>query len=578
MFTFKTNISLKALIINGTAIASFSVFAPQAFAQVENATSIADPARISQDLLDIGVTTPDISEKIEVKETEVQNAPEGAEDIRFTLERLQVDGVNAYSQEEILAIYEDKIGSDISLLDIYKIANDLTNKYRNDGYILTQVVVPPQTIEGGLVKLQVVEGFIDQINIEGEERKSIVKQIRKYAENLQENNILNAKDLERYLLLINDLPGITARSILSPSETVTGASDLTIIVERDIYEAEISFNNYGSRYLGPYQLSFSDSANSWLGLNERMGGQLVVSGDKDNIDELIFFSGSYEQPVSRYGTKIGFTASITSTEPGYDLEQYDVEGLSKFASVTLSHPFVRSRTTNVYGRASFDLRNVDSKNNIEPTRRDRIRTIRVGATLQFMDSLLGIGINALDIELSKGVDVFGASTKGQANLTRANGNPKYSKAELQVQRMQRISPKVNLLIAGQGQLSATPLLSSEEFGVGGINIGRGYDSSEIVGDDGISGKIELQWNEPKKVKYLDNYQLFGFFDTGRVWNQDATTSANKRNSLSSVGFGVNADITERARANLGVSLPLTRDVDTRNDRSPRYYFNITQKF
>ncbi len=569
--------SIKTVLIHGTAIATIATMSFPAFAQVQNATAIADPARAGQLLLNTG-DMPKLLEKVKIDEAAMQNAPAGAENIAINLEELQIDGVNIYTAEDLDPIYKDKLGSKISLADVYVIANNLTNKYRNDGYILTQVVVPPQTIENGTVKLRVVEGFIDQIIIEGEERESIVAHIRRLADNLRENNILDAKGLERYLLLINDLPGITARSILSPSKTLTGASDLTIVVDRDIYEAEISVNNYGSRYLGPYQASFSDAANSWLGFNERIAGQFVISGDKNNVDELLFGSVSYEQPISRYGTKVRFAGSITSTDPGYDLEQFDVNGLSKSLSATISHPFVRSRTTNISGRATFDLRSVNSKNNLEPTRRDRIRSVRAGATFQFMDTILGVGVNAIDVEISKGVGFFGASTKGQDNLTRAKGDPEYAKIEVQVQRLQRISPKVNLLIAGQGQLAAAPLLSSEEFGVGGTNIGRGYDSSEIIGDDGIAGKLELQWNEPRKIKHIQNYQLTAFFDTGRVWNQDATTSAAKRDSLSSVGLGVNANITDKATANLGVAFPLTRNVDTRDSRDPRYYFNLTHKF
>ncbi|PCJ01969.1 MAG: hypothetical protein COB14_02865 [Alphaproteobacteria bacterium] len=574
MFNIKKTTSLKMIVMAGTAVA---LLTSPAFAQVENATQIADPARIGQELLGLD-TLPALSRSVVVEKTAVQNAPANAASIVFHLESLQIDGINTYSADDIDSIYRDKLGTSVSLADIYEIANTLTNKYRNEGYILTQVIIPPQTIEGGIVKLRVVEGFVDQIIIEGEPREGALKTIKQYAENLRKNNILNAKNMERYLLLINDLPGISARSILSPSKTLTGASDLKIIIERDNYEAEIGLDNHGSRFLGPYQASFSGAANSRFGYNERISGRIVVSGDKDRKDELMFGSVVYEQPISRYGSKIRFIGSLTSTEPGDDLDEFDVKGNSKFFSATLSHPLIRSRTMNLYTRASFDLRNIKSRNNLEPSREDKIRSVRIGTTFQFMDTLFGVGVNALDFEISRGIDVFGATDKGDANITRARGNPKYTKAELQVQRLQRITPSVNLLLAGQGQWSATPLLSSEEFGVGGFNLGRGYDSSEIVGDDGIAGKVELQWNEPHKIKYIHDYQLFGFFDVGRIWDQDATTLANKRESLASVGFGVRADVTEKTKAGFGVAFPLTHRVNTTNDRDPRFYFSVTHEF
>lgn len=567
------------LKINKTlAIATtFLLMNSTAMAQVEDATRSADPSRISEELMDFN-TLPTLEQKVDVKGVPTTQAPQGAENIRFVLNTLEIQGVGAYAPEEIAPYYNEKLGTNVSLAEIYGIANDLTVKYRNDGYILTQVVVPPQTIDGGKVELRVVEGFVDQIIIQGASEKD-QKQIQKYAENLRENGILDAKQLERYLLLINDLPGVDARSVLSPSKSKTGGSDLTIIVERDRYDAEVSIDNHGTRYLGPYRASYTGSMNSILGYNERITTRFVMAGDKDRADEMLFGAVYYDQPISRFGSMLHVSAGITDTEPGDSLDEFDVEGKSKTLRIGVSHPFIRSRTVNFTGRANFDIRNTQSENNLEPDdRKDKLRSVRVGATYQFMDTMLGVGVNAIDFELSKGTGLFGASQKGDANLTRARGVAQYFKGNLQVERLQRVNTKVNLLLTARGQLSAHNLLSAEEFGVGGISLGRGYDSSEIVGENGIAGKVEVQWNKPKPIPYIHDYQLFAFFDAGRVWNTDATTSAGKRESISSTGFGFRADITEDTEAGFGVAFPLTRNVDVTDDRDPRYYFNVTHKF
>ncbi len=578
MSDYKKVFHLKTILYSATALATFVLAPNSASAQVDNATGIADPSRIAKDLFHSD-ELPKIHKKLEVKTAAGQKAPSGAEKINFALDKLEIEGVGAYTADDLDPIYRDFLGTTVSLSDIYDIANQLTVKYRNDGYILTQVVVPPQTIEGGIVKVRVIEGFVDQIAIEGEANERTVRQIQKYADNLRVNNILDAKNLERYLLLINDLPGITARSVLSPSKAQTGGSDLTIIVERDVYEAEAYVNNHGSRYLGQAQLGYIGKMNSVFGLNEQITSQLVISGDNTRLDELLFGAISYEQPLSRFGSKLRLSGSITSTEPGYDLDQFDVKGQSKYLAATISHPFLRSRTTNFIGRATYDWRSVTSKNNLVPdTTRDKISSVRIGATAQFMDDFFGIGLNALDIEFSQGLDMMGASESGDANLTRSNGNPHYSKVNVQAQRLQNLIPSVNLLIAGKAQWAATPLLSSEEFGVGGTTFGRGYDSSEIVGEDGVAGKLELQWNDPYEIKYVNDIQLYSFWDAGRVWNQDATTSAGKRQSIASAGFGVRADVVEDTEAELSVAFPLTRDVDTREDTTARIYFSVKHKF
>jgi hemolysin activation/secretion protein len=466
----------------------------------------------------------------------------------------------------------------VSLADVYGISTTLTNKYRNEGYILTQIVVPPQTIEGGVVRLQVVEGFVDGITVEGNDQQSALQLVRKYASHIQTGKALNTRDLERYLLLIDDLPGVQARSILSPSKTVGGAADLRIIVERDPYDALLAIDNYGSRYLGPIQTTAAASANSYFGNNERITGQIVLAPDPNMGTELAFFSVGYDQPVWDNGTKVKVLLTHTSTEPGYTLDEFNVRGRSQFASVTLEHPFIRARAKNLYGHVTLDWRDVESRNILEPTRHDRIRALRAGTRYEFLDTMLGVGINSLNIEFAQGLNIFGSSDEGDANLTRPLGDPQFTKVNAEIQRLQRVTSSVNLLVAARGQWANNALLSSEEFGVGGIGIGRGFDPSEVVGDDGVAGKIEVQWNKPYPWNFVQDYQVYSFFDAGRVWNDDATTSSLKTDTLTSAGVGLRADFMEQTEAGVAVAFPLNRDVETKGDDDPTVYFNLSRRF
>lgn len=559
--------------VSSFALTSCLFLSNPASAQLEQQTITADPGRIEKELTDralVPQATPDIS----IKSLAIQNAPEGAENIKFIFGGLQLNGVNMYSEEELLSLYEGMIGTEISLADVYSIANRMTLKYRNDGYVLTQVVVPPQTIENGIAKLQVVEGFINNVIIQGgNEGAYSLDLVEAYASRISTGGALNIADMERQLLLINDLPGLNARSIISPSATTPGAADLLIVIEeRDPFEGVVGANNYGSRFLGPVQFSGATTFNSVFGLNESITSQLVVAPDAGL--ELAFGSLGYEQPVGSYGTTLGVTGSITGTDPGYTLDQFDVKGLSKSITIQAKHPVIRSRNKNIFTRLLFDWRNVNSKNNIELTRRDRIRALRASVQGDFLDRLLGVAVNSFNFELSQGIDVFGASDKGDANMTRAAGDPTFTKANVEIQRLQRITSSVNVLLAGRAQLSNNPLLSSEEFGLGGISTVRGYDPSETVGDDGIAGKVEVQW-KPSAVK---GTQLYTFLDSGTVWNKDATTSNAKRNSLVSTGVGVRVNLPMEVDAEFIAAQPLHRDIQTRNNREPQFFFSLNKKF
>ncbi|MBN8522017.1 MAG: ShlB/FhaC/HecB family hemolysin secretion/activation protein [Alphaproteobacteria bacterium] len=548
-------------------------------AQIAQQSRIADPGRVQEELrpsLTIPQQTPDIG----IKSMQLLGAPAGAENIRFNFGGVEVTGAKIYTSEQLATVYQGQIGQEISLADLYQIANNITLKYRNDGYVLTQVVVPPQTIEGGIARLQVVEGFINNVTVESPagEPESAMKLVREYASQIVKGEAANVKDLERNLLLINDLPGLSARSVISPSPDVPGGADIAIIVERDPFEGLVSIDNYGSRYLGPVQLGAQGTLNSPFGLNDFLTGQLVVAPGKGY--ELGYVGAEYGLPVGSYGTILSALVSYTDTEPGHDLRRFSVDGKSKYFSLKAEHPFIRSRENNLSGRLLFDVRNAESESLLSTTK-DQIRAVRTGMKFDFLDRMLGAAVNTGDIEISKGVGILGASDERDANLSRALGDPQFTKATADLQRLQRVTDSVNILLGARGQVSSGPLLSSEEFSVGGINSGRGYDPSEIVGDEGVSGKVELQWNNPLDSNFvaMKNYQVFSFYDVGKVWNDDATTSSDKKLSLASAGAGVRMNFEHDVDASFGFAVPLTRGVQTKGgDTDTQFYFNLNKKF
>lgn len=100
-----------------------------------------------------------------VPQTPGQQAPADADKVRFTLKQVELAGNTVLPAAVPASVWAPLVGREISLGDLFRLADELTLRYRNEGYVLTRVVVPPQNIRDGTVQLQVVEGFIAQTRV-----------------------------------------------------------------------------------------------------------------------------------------------------------------------------------------------------------------------------------------------------------------------------------------------------------------------------------------------------------------------------------------------------------------------------
>lgn len=180
--------------------------------------------------------------------TPEQLAPAEAEAVRFTLMGVELQGAEVLDVSYFEDLWLEHVGLEVTLADVFELVNGITRRYAEAGYALSIAVLPAQRIEGGVVTIAVVEGFIDEIHFTGDalvdEHGVDSRYIRGYAERLRASRPLRTADLERYLLLINDLPGVTARATLRASSTVPGASTMTVTLRKKSVDAQSGMNNH----------------------------------------------------------------------------------------------------------------------------------------------------------------------------------------------------------------------------------------------------------------------------------------------------------------------------------------------
>src|SRR5699024_1194939 len=180
----------------------------------------------------------------------------------FVLRGLDIANATVYADDDFRELYEPFLGAEVALGSLREIANRIENLYREDGYVATRVIIPPQAIEGGMARLEVFEGRIIHYAIHGE-IGPVKKQVARLLENLLTGEPARWRDLERYLLLARDLPGISLTGTLrSAGESAPGGVILVVNVARKPVDGFVSLQNRNAETSGPLTLSGGVGLNS----------------------------------------------------------------------------------------------------------------------------------------------------------------------------------------------------------------------------------------------------------------------------------------------------------------------------
>lgn len=513
-----------------------------------------------------------------------QRPPTNAGDIRFVLNKLTVEGVTAYDEGELAATYSDLIGQEIALEKLYEIAAEIQTLYRDDDYIFTRVIVPAQQIDGGAVRLDVIEATIDEAVIEEPEEpigpvKALAERI--VASLIGEVNPTGAA-LERVLFTLNEIPGITrATAVPQAGKTGRGALSLYINIEREPLEGVIYADNRQSRSVGTGIVGLIGSWNSYTSAGDTTSVALFNSFDYDNSNldtqERNTIQLSHSRNVGTGGLQVEGRALFSRTFPGDDLAETGIEGEQILFGVKATQPVISTRTLVVKANAEFEYSRstTDVSNGAFRVSDDNLRIASISLDGISRDS---IGYTALEVSLRQGLNVMGASKVGDAEISRVDGDGEFTLIRASAERLVVFNEDLSILLKVAGQYAFQPLLASEEFALGGTTFGRGFDPSQFTGDHGFGISGELKYFRTFTVMEerigIEPY-LFG--EMGYIYNIKG--GLPERQGLASYGGGVRLYLPNQFAIGLEVAVPAVGfDEDQLiEEETPRLFLNLTKR-
>lgn len=520
---------------------------------------------------------PKPADSITIPSVESPRTWDGADTIKFVLNSVDIDGNTALGDEELMRPFQSLVGTEVSLGQIFAAADAITQMYDAAGYALSLAYVPAQEVKGGAIVVRVVEGYIADVVFK-DKREVRDPRWNEYAAHLKASRPLKSADLERYLLLAGDLPGIKVTNHFERmADAGPGATRLIMNIDRKAMGAQAELNNRGSKAIGPYRQSLNVDLHGVFGRDERLSF-FGVTAITDN--ELGYFGARMDLPVGGEGAVLSMEASRSETDPGTAaLSALDYEGEAWTGSGSVTYPFIRSLRENLYGSFGFTYKNMKSRILSSGNSHDKLTALAVGADYDSRDRWGGVWRAAGT--LYTGVDILNATKKSDPLSSRAGASGRFFRLEGSVSRLTSLSNNASFYAELAGQIADRPLLVSEQCGYGGGYIGRAFDPFEISADNCVKGRAEFRFDFPLEssaiASLFQGIQFYALADFGvMIKDGDLLPLETRVETAESVGLGIRFRAFDFLSAFVEGVHPLDRGVALENgSKDSRFFFGIS---
>jgi hemolysin activation/secretion protein len=488
----------------------------------------------------------------------------------IALKAVSVEGASAISPDAMADIYEPYIGKTVSQADLAAISIKIGDRYREAGYHLSRAIVPPQDIKRGRVRIQVIEGQIAEVALKGDGAEQFG--IRSLLDPVVAEQPSQLTTLERQLLLNHDRPGVRiADTVLEEIGEATGRFRLILYVKTARINAAVGASNAGTPPIGPLQAYFATGFNSTVFAGDSFGVNLATV--PNHTSELRFGRLLYDTPIGVNSVRLGATAAYGDTRPGDERRLVNTNIKSETFELRASVDPLQTRKSALRVTVAVDYNDVAERDLLGTNYSDHVRTLELRTDYRLNDDM--DGVNYLNATLRQGLDVLGASRRGDDTTSNSDSPSNFTLVNFSATRIQKLNDIISLKVSAIGQFTSATLLTSQKFYLGGPAFGRGYFSGDLSGDNGIAGSLELRFDKQLNDEFLKGYQLYGFVDRGTVWDRFAS---DERSSLSSAGGGVRLYFADAFQADISVGVPLDYRSPYNVNRDPRYLFSVSKSF
>ncbi|NJN31154.1 MAG: ShlB/FhaC/HecB family hemolysin secretion/activation protein [Synechococcales cyanobacterium RM1_1_8] len=488
-----------------------------------------------------------------------------------TVTGYKVEGSTVFDAQELAKITAPFLG-EVTFSDLLQARSAVTKLYVDRGYVTSGAFIPPQTLDSGIVTIQVLEGKLEDVRINGSQRLHPhyvrTRLARAGAEPLNVQVLLEGLKL----LQLDPLLSSISADLQAGIEPGTSLLDVTV-TEADPFRATLAIDNGRSPSVGSIRRKVSFSHANVLGIGD--GFDLSYSNTEgSNALDL-----SYSVPLNARNGSLRFAYGRTRSRVLEDpFQPLDIQAKSIYYEGTYRQPLYQTASEEFALGLTFSRQESSTKLGfsdiggfpLSPGANENGET-KISALRFFQEwnKRSSQQVLAARSQLSLGTNWF------ESNQSSDGGpDSNFLTWRGQGQWVRLLAPETLMLVRGDLQFADRDLVPLEQFGIGGQSSVRGYRQDSLLTDNGLLLSAEVRLPIARIPSWDAVLQVAPFFDLGHGWNKDGNNQPDKK-TLTGTGLGLIWRQGNNFSARLDWGIPLV-DVGNENDtlQEKGIYFSV----
>ena len=485
---------------------------------------------------------------------------------------IEVSPSQILTEQEIKDIIDDYTQTNLSFEQLQEIVDKINKLYLQKGFVTARAYLPEQTIENETVKIELLEGKVGDVTIEGNKwtRTSYIgKRL-----NLKKGELFNIQNLEQNLMIFNRYnDGVELNGTLLPGQSQLGTTDVNVKVrERLPFRVTALMDNAGRTTIGKYRGGLMLQDDSLFGFRDKL--TLGAYANKYSVTPF----ADYSIPVNKKDGRIGFSFSSSNSKIGHGPYRiFNIKSRSQNYSLYYTQPLYRRPWTELSSTTSISYKRAVTSFDGFDLYKNEVTTAQTGLSFRY-DTKRGIWY--LNQNVSYSFPIFDKNSnylKLDGGILRlhdfGHGFVGTLRGNYQVIPNKRVVPYIDQMVAG------------------GIATVRGYSEGLLIGRSGYILSAELQFplgpryikskkNKEKFIPFTGNYlKGFVFADHAGIFPYKGTglgkEGYNQNDFLMSLGFGFRINLPKDIGLRIAWGFPLMRNNHEERNKCGRFHIELS---